>query len=211
MKKVNWIFLLGMIVSLGFFTSCDENEGEDITVNTDTVKVYSAKLLFAPTSDSTSLTFFKYSTGATVAVTDFQANSADIDFGYFYGNTAKAALASPSDYLTTAYDLAALYPNATRNVTTFASTTVVYADVVTGAAIEAAYTNGTLSTDGNSNAATRIYNLKDGDVVAFKTAAGEYGLIKINAVVDADNDGLYYGDEDYMSIEVKVADEIVAE
>jgi len=170
----------------------------NVTVGAD-YSEYTLKLLYAPLADKTSSSFFKSSTGETVAVTDFASNSADIDFGYFYANSKLAVLASPSDYLTTAYDLAALYPNATKNVTTFATSTANYANISSSDDIKYVYDNGTLATDGSgNNTATRVGTLSVGDVVAFKTAAGKYGVVTVTEISGTYNSG------DYIKLDVKV-------
>jgi len=170
------------------------------------VKSYTTKLVYAPTANKSSKTFFSASSGSTYDVTGFSTSSTSIDFGYFYGANAKASFASPSDYLSTAYDIAALYPSATRNVTTFAVSTQNFDGIATTVDIKAAYTGGTLATNGVNpqGGATRLYDVTAGKVVAFKTASGIYGVLKVVAIVDADNDGLFTGDGDYITIDVKV-------
>jgi hypothetical protein len=87
-----------------------------ITVVNDDYNSYTSVLLFAPLSDNTSKTFMSLASGTTYNFTEASASPASVDMGYFYGNSALASFASPSDYLTTAYDLSAW---ATRNATSF--------------------------------------------------------------------------------------------
>jgi hypothetical protein len=162
-----------------------------ITVEALSYNAYTTTLLYAPTADKTSKTFFSSTTGTTYDVTGFSSNSATIDFGYFYGASNHATLASASDYLTTAYDIATLYPSATKNVTTFAKATVTYASITKSADIASAYTTGTLATDGSNPAggATRVKLLAAGNVIAFKTAAGKYGVANVVATSGTDAAG----------------------
>jgi len=170
-----------------------------ITV-TAALSEYTTTLLFAPTDNKTSKTFISTSTGTTYEVTGFSTNSSSIDFGYFYGASNHATLASSNDYLTTAYNLATLYPNATLNATTFAkvATGTTFASLTSASSIQAAYVAGTLSTDGSTGGAGRIKLLDAGSTVAFKTAAGKYGVISVVSVSGTSNAG------DKITIDVKV-------
>ena len=156
--------------------------------------------MYAPTTDKTSKSFIASTTGTTYDVTAFTANSTLIDFGYFYGATGLATLAAPSDYLTTAYDLVKLYPNATINATTFANvaTGTTFTSITSATAIQAAYTAGTLAVDGSTGGATRVKLLNAGKVIAFKTAAGKYVVISVVSVTGTYNAG------DKITIDVKV-------
>lgn len=63
---------------------------------------YEMKLLYAPNSNLESKTFFSTNDGMTYSVSEVlgtdESVSPKIDFGYFYGETFKATLASPVDY-----------------------------------------------------------------------------------------------------------------
>ncbi len=149
-----------------------------ITVVNDDYNSYTSVLLFAPLQDNTSKTFLSLASGTTYNFTEASASPASVDMGYFYGNSALAAFASPSDYLTSAYDLSAW---ATRNATSFRSTSADFAAASSAAGLASTYAAGTPATDGTnpSGGDTRIYNLTDGQVVAFSTAGGKKGLIKV--------------------------------
>lgn len=63
---------------------------------------YEMTLLYAPADTKGSKTFFSTNDGETYSMNDIngtaEAISAKIDFGYFYGETFKATLASPNEY-----------------------------------------------------------------------------------------------------------------
>ncbi len=144
------------------------------------IETYSAKMLYVPESgDADVKSFFSTSTGEVLTEAEFAASVAKVDFGYFYGPTKYATLASTDDYLTTAQT--AGYPTSGLNKTRFASTEEAWANIVN---LKAAYEAGTAATDGDKEkgSAARISNLKDGDVVLFKTEAGKYGAVLVKEV-----------------------------
>jgi hypothetical protein len=170
------------------FTVKDKNGKEafkTFTISkTPDFESFSGKLLFAPLKNYTTKSFISLTTGATYDSTQAASNISSIDMGYFWGITANASFASPSDYLSTAYNL----NNWTNpNVTTFKSTSNVdFATISSSNAIGTAYDNGTLATNGTNpnGGATRIYLLTSGQVVGFQTASGKKGLIKITNISD---------------------------
>lgn len=149
-----------------------------ITIGSD-YKAFTSVVVFAPLSNNTSKTFLSLSTGTTYTFTEASSNSAAIDLGYFYGGTSNASFACPSDYLTTAYDLSGW---AVRNSTSYRTTSGVDFDGAnSSASLGTAYDNGTAATNGTIPAGgdTRIYNLSDGQIVAFKTNSNKKGIIKV--------------------------------
>lgn len=153
------------------------NQVNFITENID-YSSFASVQLFAPTADNTSKTFMSLTTGITYSFTEASSNSASIDLGYFYGFTAQASFTSASDYLTTAYDLTT-WP--TRNVTSFRATSVIFDNINSASGLAMSYDGGSPATNGTNPAGgdTRIYNLTDGQVIAFRTASDKKGLIKI--------------------------------
>lgn len=149
-----------------------------ITVVNNDFNSYTSVLLFAPLANNTSKTFLSLTTGTTYNFTEASSSPASVDLGYFFGASALASFASPSDYLTTAYDLSSW---STRNVTSFRTTTANFATTSSGAALAAAYDGGTAATNGTNppGGDTRIYNLTDGQTVAFRTQGGKKGLINV--------------------------------
>ena len=161
------------------------------------INEYTAKLLYAPLQDGSKACALATSTGETYTQSQAKTNAASVDILYFYSNTAKASFGCPADALTTAYT--DLDTWSVKNKTQFATSTVNFDNLATPQALEDAFTNGTLATNGTgSDASARIYDLKAGNVVAFKTAAGKYGVLKVVKVQGTYNNG------DYIEINVKV-------
>jgi hypothetical protein len=182
---MNKLFTLAALATItaASFSSCSKSS-DPAPVAADSAKVFTNTVLLAPLADNSSKTFIAFSTGATYTSTEAAASSASIDAGYFFGATAQAALASPSDYLTTAYDLSSW---ATKNETLFKTTSgVSYDNTATATQAKAAYDGGTATgqNGGGANAAksTRIYTLTNGQIFAFKTASGKYGVGRVRAV-----------------------------
>jgi hypothetical protein len=182
---MNKFFALASIAAITAFSFSSCSKSDDATpVAADSAKVVTNTILLAPLADNSSKTFLAFATGTTYTSTEAAAASASIDVGYFYGATSTAALASPSDYLTTAYDLSGW---ATRNETLFKTTTgISYDNTATAAQAKAAYDGGTATgqNGGGANASksTRIYTLTAGQIFAFKTAAGKYGVARVRSV-----------------------------
>lgn len=173
------------------------------------VTSYEAFLLAAPTGgEATSETFFSTSSGELYSYNEVVSSSdplsAEIDFGYFYGNTLEATILSPDNTnwtSTVGYDMSRW---GTRNTTGFRTTTLTAEgfDAIAssqGDDIEAEYEAGTPVTS-----AGRANGLVADDVVAFQTSDGRYGLIKVVEIVDGNGDGLYTGSSDGIRIAVKV-------
>ncbi|MEK6480276.1 fasciclin domain-containing protein [Catalinimonas sp. 4WD22] len=166
---------------------------------------YEAFLLAAPDSDLMSETFFSSITGDVftyneVAGTD-DAISASIDFGYYYGETNLATLASPDAWPTNAALYGGLEEWGTRNNTDFRLTNLTTEgfDIIAasqGERVAAEYEIGTPYT--NTGRATA---LDEGLVVAFQTEGGQFGLIKVVEIIGTD------GSDDGIRLEVKVTED----
>ncbi|MDA0195212.1 MAG: hypothetical protein O2887_11995 [Bacteroidetes bacterium] len=86
----------------------DQTKSETLTVITEAVpetpaRIYSAILLAAPLEDKSSETYFSTSSGeiysANSVISSTEAISTTIDFGYYYGLSSGAHLASPEAFL----------------------------------------------------------------------------------------------------------------
>jgi len=184
MKKFLSFAMAAAAISFTLVSTTSCKKSDDPAPATDTASVFTGKVLLAPLADNTSKTFISFSSGTTYNVTDAKANSGAIDAGYFFGPTALATFASPSDYLTTAYDLSGW---STKNQTLFRKNiTGSFANFITKDQIKTAYDSGSDTqqngSGGTSTASTRIQNLTDGTVFAFKTAAGKYGVVSVRTV-----------------------------
>lgn len=170
------------------------------------VETFQAVLLQAPTEVETSETFFSTNTGETYSVqevnTGESGTSANIDFGYYYGATNLASLASPSAYRADIYDLGPNGENwGTLNETTFRSTTMSqsqFNEVTSVAQIHSAFNDGTAE-------GAQKTKLEVGDVLAFRTDADKaggqkYGLIYVSAINPGD------GSDKSITLEIVVED-----
>ncbi|OUT94398.1 MAG: hypothetical protein CBB92_13620 [Flammeovirgaceae bacterium TMED32] len=159
-------------------------------------KIQTAVMLYAPLGDSSSQTFYSIANNQTYSLGDVISTSdpvsASIDFGYYYGSTDNAALASPAEY--TIYDLSAW---GSQNVTTLAVTTITsaeYLEMVTVSDIETAIA-GVDVTDANGT----VTNLSANDILMFKTVDNVQGLIHVSAITGTD------GSDGMIELEMKLA------
>lgn len=163
---------------------------------------YSAILLNAPTADKTNTAFFSSSDGEVYSPAQVtgtaDAISPKIDFGYYYGQTNQASLASPADFVNTAF-AAQVEGWSTLNNVSFRSTTLTateFLELSTYADIDAAYDNGT-------DEGGIVTNLTIGDVVAFETDADKTGGSKRGLVLVKDISGTV-NSNDYIELDVLV-------
>jgi len=169
-----------------------------------TFVTYSAKLVYAPLAAGTQACAFSTSTGSTYKQADAKTNAASVDFLYLYGASTKANLSCPADAAassnnayTTAYSDVKNW--SVKNATAYATTTKTFESIVADADLATAFTTGTIATEGADAAKSgRITGLAANSVVAFKTAAGKYGILKVTEVSGTDGTGAY------IKIDVKV-------
>jgi hypothetical protein len=167
--------------------------------NTPTV-VFSTVLLSAPLADLSSETFFSTSTGDTYSVNEIISTvdpiSEIIDFGYFYGETFNATLASPAAYPIDYTEDTWVDLNETKlKMTDLTSTEFLEysSDVET---IVSLFDDA----DFGSNEG-QVRNLEAGDVIAFELSEdrdSRRGLILVSEIVEG------AGENSYISIDVTV-------
>lgn len=153
------------------------------TVTGTAVTTEQVVLLVPPLDNKDSDTFYSTNTNTIYSMNDVNNTSspvsADIDFGYFYGTSNAASLASPSNY-PFAYGQSAW---GTLNTTLFRTTTLDsdgFNAIATEEEIVAEFEVGSGETD-------FITNLSVGDVIAFKTDSdkadgSKFGLIHIDGI-----------------------------
>lgn len=168
----------------------------EVEVNSPEARSYSTILLAAPTADTKNKNFFSVSAGETYSGDDVTSTSASvsptIDFGYYYGNTEEASIASPKGFESTTFS-SQVEGWGTKNNTTIKTTTMTAAQFLetkTYADIDAAYEAGTLDDNGIVN------NLAEGTVLAFETVNGVKGLIHIAKIEPG------FNSDDYVEINV---------
>ncbi|SNT19667.1 hypothetical protein SAMN05421640_2794 [Ekhidna lutea] len=143
---------------------------------------YSAVLLPVPTGDFMNENFFSVSSGTKYSSDDVTSTSESIsptiDFGYYYGSSEEASIASPKGFESTVFS-AQVDGWSVKNATVLKTTSMTAAqfnETATWADIDAAFDAGT--TDDNGI----ITNLAVGSVLAFETVDGVRGLIHISAI-----------------------------
>ena len=172
------------------------NASFSFVVVSPAAKIQTAVMLYAPLGDSSSQTFYSIANNQTYSLGDVISTSdpvsASIDFGYYYGSSDNAALASPSEY--TIYDLSAW---GSQNATTLAVTTITsaeYLEMVSVSDIETALA-GVDVTDANGT----ITNLSANDILMFKTVDNVQGLIHVSTITGTD------GSDGMIELEMKLA------
>ena len=126
---------------------------------------------------------FASTTGTVYSIADAKTNSAAVDFMYFYGASNEATLAAPDDS-----DVPTVFASAdgpaswsTKNATRFATTTLSAGD------FDAITDDLAVVTAATGASATKVNMLETGDVVAFVTAAGKMGLVKVVSITAGDD------------------------
>lgn len=166
---------------------------------------YSTVLLYAPTDTKTNASFFSSTDGMTYSPDDVTSTSASIspkiDFGYYYGVSDLASLASPQGYSTlTNSSLSSQVSGwSVKNTTTLKATDLTnteFLETTTWADIDAAF-------DGGTDEGQIITQISEGDVIAFETnsskdGGSKRGLIYVNKISGTDNSN------DYLEIDVLV-------
>ncbi len=180
------------------------------TIMTDSppARSYTAILLYAPLSpDKSANSFFSTSTGATYSPDSVNATndplSADIDFGYYYGATDLASLASPLAYSKLSdTDLKSQVAGwGTLNDITFKTTSITssqFTEMSTFADIDQAFASGTASTT-----AGVVTKLAVGQVIAFQTDASKSGG-SIKGLIMVDDIQGTYNEGDHIKLDILV-------
>jgi hypothetical protein len=123
---------------------------------------------------------FSSSDCSVYTVTDAKNNASKVDIIYFYGATNLATVAGPSDnsFGTGTNQISSLGVQdwSVHNATMFRKITGFTWDNATVATIQAAYTGASAAED------TKANMLAVGDMVAFKTASGKYGVLRVKAL-----------------------------
>ncbi len=121
---------------------------------------------------------FASTTGTVYGIADAKTNSAAVDFMYFYGVDNQATLAAPDDA-----DVSSVFASAdgpaswsTRNATRFKTTSLSTSD------FDAIEDDMVVVENATGASETKVNHLEADDVVAFVTAAGKMGLVKIVAI-----------------------------
>ncbi|MEP2771805.1 MAG: hypothetical protein ABJH05_06630 [Fulvivirga sp.] len=157
------------------------------------VKSYSAKMFAAPLADGSSETFISLLDGQLFRVDQGVEYAAFWDFGYYYGNTGLASLASTRDYPSSVIDVNAVAdaPDDELNTAFFSLSTT------TSTQFDAVTVSGDLNFVVKATS-QRINNLSEGDIIEFVDHYGKKGLIKVVEIEPGNGTG------DFMVIDIKV-------
>lgn len=139
-------------------------------------KSFSTVLLASPLSDGTSKSFISLFDGQTYAISQGEEYAALWDFGYYYGNSAKASFASAANYPSDIVDVVAIGKTEDLNNCYFKLSSKSTGDFD---AVTKASDLDFISKSTNE----RVKGLKEGDVVEFVDAYGNKGLIKVTKIV----------------------------
>ncbi len=177
---------VGSTITFEFEVVDDEGQtgttSVDLVVGSPAAKVYSTTKLLSPTGDFTNQNFFSVANGMLYSKAEVNATteaiSPMIDFGYYYGNSELASLASPKGFESTVF-ATQVEGWGTKNATLLKTTEMTasqFLEVSTHAAIETAFDAGTADANGIIN------GLVVGQVLAFETADGVKGLIHVATI-----------------------------
>ena len=159
-----------------------------------TIAEYEAVLLAAPLGTRASKTFFSAADGMTYSVEEVIAGtnvtSAEIDFGYYYGQNNNASIASPADYPEAVYDLTSSGANwSALNATMFRPVNNFTLDDF-NALTEADAAKLVQEYEISSGEVGELTNLSAGDLFAFKTVDNRYGIFFVSEITgEAGSDG----------------------
>ncbi|MBL6449983.1 hypothetical protein JMN32_26960 [Fulvivirga sp. 29W222] len=167
------------------------------------VKSYSAKLLYAPLADGSSKTFISTYNGETYQISQGVEYASFWDFGYYYGNTNNASLASTYTYPklfnhdndpNTALVAVATLTNTPQEELNHAYFT---GSSKTSADFDAVAVKGDL--DFITKPATEsVTGLQVGDIIEFVDGYGKKGLIRVVSINGT------FGTGDYIELDIKV-------
>jgi hypothetical protein len=162
-----------------------------VTVKTD-FDFWSYRILQVPdTTAKTNKTYYSSTEGKVYSYTDGGANSAKIDFGFYWDTTGKGTTVATDDLKHTIYSLNAAQPQLafydistwTKNVTLLKKmpTSVNFVSGLTSGGALQTLIGGNM-TSGTSSKVTTVSTTAGSNVIGFKTAAGKFGAILIRYV-----------------------------
>ena len=192
---------VGKKVTLSFILTEKGTTGITVTkteiTNSPPARKYTAILLYAPQGNNKTHSFFSTSKGFTYTpdsvVSAVDTISRDIDFGYYYGNTDQASLASPKGFTNTEFFRQVDYWGMLNGIT-FKTTDItksLYDNILTYADIDNAY-----NADTGLDTKDIVTHLTQGQIIAFETDPEKpngiaRGLIFVDEIKGTFNEGDY--------------------
>ncbi|WP_405205957.1 hypothetical protein [Aquimarina sp. LLG6339-5] len=154
------------------------------------IKSFTQTMLAAPLGDGSSETFISLFNNEVYVINDGIETAALWDFGYFYGFSSNASLASTSNYPSDIIDVPAISTLDADELNKFYITTSsLDFDLITSAS----------DLDGITTPTTeRVTGLSEGDVLEFADQYGNKGVIKVVEISGTDGTG------DFIKIDIKV-------
>ena len=156
------------------------------------VKEYSAKLLAAPLADGSSSTFISLLDGQIYKINEGEEYVAFWDFGYYYGASNKASLASTNDYPSTVINIPEI-----ANTTAELNHTYFALSDKTSTDFDAVTSANDLEFISTSTSET-IKNISVNDIIEFVDNYGKKGLIRVEKINGTWNSG------DYIELDIKI-------
>lgn len=159
-------------------------------VVTNGIVTYSGKTLHAlVTSTSGNQSLYSITSGVIYNTTSAASNQAAVDLVYYYGSSNLNTFAAPSDSTVTGdgvttFNVCTSWT--TKNATKFEKVTDITASQFDAASTDVLFADSTVSN------ASRVTMLIAGNIIAFETAGGKKGLIKITAAPAANNGDLTF-------------------
>jgi len=150
----------------------------NVTTTVGSIKSYTEKIL-GSYDNATLGSSFASADGTIYKLAEAKANAAKIDWMYFYGATNQATLAAPNDPDAIDVFSGSNGPDtwSVKNATKFAKVTFPAGTTWDGITNDIPIINLA-----SGVAESKVNMLTVGQIVAFKTAAGKMGLIKIEAI-----------------------------
>ncbi|HMU09694.1 MAG TPA: hypothetical protein PKC54_06785 [Ferruginibacter sp.] len=167
--------------------------GKQFTVTvTPDFNFWSYRILAVPdTVNKTNKCYYSSVDGKIYSYTDGAANSAKIDFGYYWDTTGRSTTATGDDLKHTIYSLSAAQPQLgyydistwTKNVTLLKKmpTSVNFVSNLTSGGAIQTLIGGNMAS-GTASKVTLVSTTAGSNVIGFRTAAGKYGAILIRYV-----------------------------
>jgi hypothetical protein len=162
-----------------------------VTVNPD-FNFWSYRILQVPdTTNKTNKCYYSVTDGIVYSYTDGAANSAKIDFGYYWDTTGRGTTVATDDLKHTIYSLNAAQPQLnfydisswTKNTTLLKKmpTSVNFVSGLTSRGAIQTLIGGNMAS-GTSSKVTTVSTTSGSNVIGFKTAAGKFGAMLIRYV-----------------------------
>lgn len=176
-----WTFMFVLVDEIGQKSDTTSVSLEITAPDSPDAKVQTAKLLYPPTGDGNSQTFYAIAENKIYTHSDVtgtaEAVSPNIDLGYYYGGSDFASLSAISEYPSSVFDVSAW---GTKNATKIIETSIsveTYTGLTTVSDVETEFASVDFTSEDGITA-----DLAVGDVLAFETVGGLQGLIYVSAL-----------------------------